>query len=57
MSHTKLYQKITLKFSFFVKTDAFTRLPSDLDRAKTLLDFSPGIGKWRVSKTEYYLSF
>ena len=37
---------------FSVKTDAFTLLPSDLDRAKTLLDFSPGIGKWRVSKTE-----
>ena len=35
-----------------VKTDALTIKKKDLEKAKALLDFTAGIGNWRVSKTE-----
>ena len=35
-----------------VKTDALTINKNDLEKAKTLLDFTAGTGNWRVSKTE-----
>ena len=34
-----------------MKTDALTIKKKDLERAKALLDFTAGIGNWRVSKT------
>ena len=34
------------------KTDAFTIKESDVEKAKELLNFEPGIGNWRLSKTE-----
>ena len=37
---------------YSVKNDAFTLKESDLDRAKQLLDFTPGIGHWRTSKIQ-----
>ena len=35
-----------------MKTDALTINKKDLEKAKTLLDLTAGIGNWRVSKTE-----
>jgi hypothetical protein len=37
---------------YSVKTDAFTILDSDLEKAKKLLNFESGIGNWRVSKID-----
>ena len=36
---------------FSIKTDALTIKNDDLDLAQQLLDFEPGLGKWRHSKT------
>ena len=36
---------------FTIKTDALTIRNEDLFLAQELLDFEPGIGKWRHSKT------
>jgi hypothetical protein len=37
-----------------VKTDALTIKKKDLERAKALLDFTTGIGNWRVIRTVDY---
>ena len=36
---------------FSIKADALTIKNDDLDLAQQLLDFEPGLGKWRHSKT------
>ena len=36
---------------FAIQTDALTIKNDDLDLAQQLLDFGPGLGKWRHSKT------
>ena len=42
---------------FSIKTDALTIRSEHLELAKELLDFSPGIGKWRHSKTGADIKF
>ena len=42
---------------YTVKTDALTVHASFLERCKQLLDFEPGLGKWRVSKTAEEIIF
>ena len=37
---------------YSVKADCFTIKATDLDKARTLLNFDNGIGSWRLSKTE-----
>ena len=37
---------------YSVKTDAFTIKSSELEKAKTLLNFGSGIGLWRCSKED-----
>ena len=44
------FTKINIKV-FSIKTDALTIKNDDLDLAQQLLDFEPGLGKWRHSKT------
>ena len=35
---------------YSVKTDALTLKASDIEKAKQLLHFDPGMGNWRISK-------
>ena len=42
---------------FSIKTDALTIRSEHLELVKELLDFSPGIGKWRHSKTGADIKF
>jgi hypothetical protein len=49
-SYKKLKEQNITVYS--VKTDAFTIKESDVEKAKELLNFEPGIGNWRLSKTE-----
>ena len=49
-SYKKLQEQNITVYS--VKTDAFTIKESDVEKAKELLNFEPGIGNWRLSKTE-----
>ena len=37
---------------YSIKTDCFTIKATDLDKARTLLNFDNGIGSWRLSKTD-----
>ena len=37
---------------YSIKTDCFTIKATDLEKARTLLNFDNGIGSWRLSKTE-----
>ena len=42
---------------FSIKTDALTIKDVDLQKAQELLDFKPGLGKWRHSNTSSDIKF